>query len=104
MFVLRIFLAFILAHLFPYAASAEMNVDESVLTQHNDERRTGAYLTETRLKPSNVTARTFSYLYRFPVDGPIVAQPLYAKGLRVGGKLTNVLFVATRTNKLYAFN
>jgi hypothetical protein len=103
MLILRVLLVFILVHLFPSVASAEMNARESVLTQHNDERRTGAYLAETGLKWSNVNAQKFGHLYTFPVDGPIVAQPLYAKGLRVGGRTTNVLFVATRMNKLYAF-
>ncbi len=78
--------------------------NESVLTQHNNNARTGAYLAETQLKPSNVNQVTFGPIYSLNVSGTISAQPLYAKGVFIDGKLRNVLYVATRNNMVYAFD
>ena len=92
--------------------SAKFNVNESVLTQHNDNRRTGAYLAETVLTRSNVE-HNFGLLYTLEGEdtpdgkdhiGPIVAQPLFAKGVVIGGQTKDVLYVASRTNKIYAFD
>jgi hypothetical protein len=76
-----------------------------VLTQHNNNARTGAQTHETKLTPANVTPATFGKLYERHVDGQIIAQPLYVsnqwdpvKGLR------NVVYVATRANTVYAFD
>ena len=44
-----------------------------VLTQHNDNARTGAYTTETVLTPGNVNQTTFGKLFPYPVDGRIYA-------------------------------
>jgi hypothetical protein len=77
---------------------------ESVLTQHNNNARTGSYLTETRLKPSNVNQSSFGLLYKRSVNGTISAQPLYAKGVLIDSILKNVLYVATRNNTIYAFD
>jgi len=38
------------------------------------------------------------------VDGRIYAQPLYVENLTIGGSTKNVVFVATATNSLYAFD
>src|SRR5260370_17834245 len=59
------------------AFSAEAAGDD-VLTQHNDNARTGAQLHETSLKPGSVGPATFGRLYERTVDGQIIAQPLYA--------------------------
>lgn len=77
-----------------------ISISESVLTQHNDNARTGAYLAETQLKPSNVRASTFGKLYSLPVDGPIAAQPLFVQMINGVARL----YVATRKNKIYAFD
>jgi hypothetical protein len=83
---------------------AQIDESKSVLTQHNDHWRRGAYLAETILNPSNVTPEKFGHRYSLKVDGPILAQPLFAKGAQVRGKERDVLYVATRMNKLYAFD
>ena len=55
----------------------------SVLTQHNDNARTGANLAETVLTPEVVRTR-FGFLFSLPVDGHIYAQPLFVPDLDLG--------------------
>ena len=84
-------------------------VDGSVTTGLYDNARTGAYLLETTLTPSNVRPATFGRVFTLAVDGQIYAQPLYLQGLKVAGSAGlssshNVVFVATMHNSLYAFD
>src|SRR6266851_4649668 len=64
----------------------------SVLTQHNDNSRTGANLNETLLNTSNVNVNRFGKLFSRVVDGQIYAQPLYVPGVNIQG-LHNVVYV-----------
>lgn len=75
-----------------------------VLTQHNDNDRSGANLHETILNTSNVNVNHFGKLFERPVDAQIYAQPLYVPNLRIGGKARNVVYVATEGNSVYAFD
>src|SRR5262249_39283257 len=76
-----------------------------VLTQHNDQARSGAQLHETILKPSNVNASSFGRLYERHVDGQIITQPLYVSNQSIPSiGLRNVVYVATRKNLIYAFD
>jgi hypothetical protein len=71
----------------------------NVITQHNDNRRTGAYLHETTLTPATVSGPGFGRLYERAVDGSPYAQILYVRnvpGTRLGTK--NLFIVATSTN------
>jgi outer membrane protein assembly factor BamB len=82
--------------------------EEDVLTQHNDNLRTGRAQTRD-LSPANVTSGKFDYLFSMPVDGEVFAQPLYVSGLDMGqlgraAPLRNVVFVATMKNQVYAFD
>jgi hypothetical protein len=79
---------------------------EEVLTQHNDNRRTGANLHETKLKVFNVNDSVFGKLGIYPVQGQIHGQPLYAEQVPVPGSdvRRNVVYVATQHNLIYAFN
>ncbi len=81
-------------------------VDGSVLTGLYDNARTGAYLLETTLTPSNVKPSSFGKVFSLAVDGQIYAQPLYMQNLKVGGAAAgrNVVFVATMHNTVYAFD
>ncbi|MGW1077232.1 hypothetical protein [Streptomyces sp. NPDC002537] len=77
----------------------------SVTTQHNDNRRTGANLSETVLHPGNVGPATFGRLFGRPVDGEIYAQPLYLSQCPIAGRgPRNVVYTATMHNSVYAFD
>ncbi|AUT75530.1 hypothetical protein C2L64_44945 [Paraburkholderia hospita] len=78
---------------------------KDVLTQHNNNQRTGAVLNETRLTTNTVQPGRFGRLFSRDVDGDIYAQPLYVQGLTTPGNGThNVVFVATTNNSVYAFD
>jgi hypothetical protein len=77
----------------------------SVLTHHNDNARTGAYLHETTLTPARVTSSRFGRLYERHVNGDQLAQVLYVRHVpstRLGTR--NLFFAATSTNEVYAFD
>ncbi len=76
-----------------------------VTTSQYDNARTGAYLAEKTLSPSNVNAKHFGKLFTLPVDGDVYAQPLYLPGVDVPGQgKHNVLYIATENDTVYAFD
>ena len=60
-----------------------------VWTQHYDNERSGATLSETILDTSNVNVSTFGKLFTRSVDDQIYAQPLYLEGLPIAGGTHN---------------
>jgi len=76
----------------------------AVLTQHNDNARTGANLSESILSPTNVHTGSFGLLFRQDVDDQVFAQPLYVPDVSIAGGRHNLVFVATVANTLYAFD
>jgi hypothetical protein len=75
----------------------------AVVTNRYDNDRTGANTHETILNTTNV-ASNFGLLFSRQYDGNPYAQPLYVAGLDIGGGKHNVVFVATSTNHVYAFD
>jgi hypothetical protein len=76
----------------------------NILSQHYDNNRSGANLSETTLTPSVVSGSTFGHLYDYSVNADVYAQPLYYANLSIGGGTHNVLFVATMNDTVYAFD
>jgi hypothetical protein len=77
----------------------------NVLTQHNDNARSGLNPNETRLTPANVNVSSFGKLFTQSVDGVIAGQPLYASQLLMNdGNVHDVVYVATQNNSVYAFD
>lgn len=75
-----------------------------VFTANYDNNRTNANLGEFVLNKSNVNSAQFGKLFSLAVDGQVYAQPLYVRGVNVAGGATNVLYVATMNNSVYAFD
>jgi hypothetical protein len=65
-------------------------------------------MNETILTPQAVKGeplKRFEQLFTLDVDGQIYAQPLYVPGVKMAdGTIHNVLYVATSTNRVYAFD
>ncbi|WP_169337266.1 DUF3455 domain-containing protein [Rudaea cellulosilytica] len=77
----------------------------NVVTQHNDNHRTGVYASETVLTPSAVLARGMRIKWQAPIDGGINTQPLYVHDVEFPGHTANGVFIGTVwTNKVYALN
>ena len=76
----------------------------SVLTQHNDNARTGQNTSETILNTSNVNSSEFGKLFAMPVDGKVYAQPLYVPGITINGAVHNVVIIATENDSVYAYD
>jgi hypothetical protein len=83
---------------------SSLRVAGSVLTQHNDNARTGQYLNETILAPSNVNSARFGLVGKLAVTGSVDAEPLYVSQLPIDGAARNVVFVATEHGMVYAFD
>jgi hypothetical protein len=65
----------------------------------------GANLSEVTLNSSNVGLNTFGKIFTLPVNDAVFAQPLYVPGVVIPGQGThNVVYVATMSDTLYAFD
>jgi hypothetical protein len=76
----------------------------SVLTQHNDNNRSGWNPNETALTTANVNSGQFGEVFALVVDDQVYAQPLVAGHVSIGGGDHNIVFVATVNNTVYAFD
>ncbi|HTV63031.1 MAG TPA: fibronectin type III domain-containing protein [Verrucomicrobiae bacterium] len=77
----------------------------AVLTQHNDDNRSGDNFKEVLLNTSNVNTNQFGLLYTRPVDDQIYAQPLVMTNVNILGRGSrNLLIVATVNDSIYAFD
>jgi hypothetical protein len=76
----------------------------SVLTQHNDNTRSGWNDNETALTTTNVNVQQFGAVFSLIVDDQVYAQPLVAGNVTIGGGNHNVVLVATVNNTVYAYD
>ncbi len=76
----------------------------SVLTQHNDNSRSGWNANETALTTTTVNVQQFGKVFTLPVDDQVYAQPLVVGHVYIGGSYRNVVLVATVNNTLYAYD
>jgi hypothetical protein len=76
-----------------------------VLTNHNNNMRTGWNPSETALNLKTVNFNTFGKLFMIATDGRVDAQPLYAPSVAIANKgMHNLLFVATENDTVYGFD
>lgn len=88
-----------------FAVNSQASAQISVVTQHNDNARTGANLQETILTPANVNVNKFGKLFTRSVSSRIWSQPLYVPNVAVAGKGThNVVYVMSQIGDVYAFD
>lgn len=88
----------------PLFLSGSTAVAADVLTQHNSEMRTGWNDQERTLNPTSVNSPNFGLLFSRFVDDKIYGQPLYMQGVNINGQTRNVVFVATASDSVYAFD
>ncbi|SRR6266851_259776 len=75
-----------------------------VLTQHNDNQRTGAYLDETSLTPASIARYGMREKAWRSLKDIVYAQPLYVPSLTVNSASRDVVFVATMANRVFALD
>ncbi len=86
-------------------AVRSQSVEIAVTTGRYDVARTGTNSRETILTHASVNRQQFGKLFSLPVEGDIYAQPLIVPDLAVPGQGThNVVYVATMSNNVYAFD
>src|SRR4051812_47494148 len=64
----RRWICFAFAALILSAAGHPANAQVSILTNHNDNSRSGANLSETQLSPASIGDGNFGKLFSYPVD------------------------------------
>ncbi len=71
----------------------------AVLTQNNDNARTGANLGETTLTPANVNSNQFGKLFTITgLEANVNGQVLYDPGVNIAGTAHNVVYAYTSNN------
>jgi len=81
-----------------------VDAEPTVLQRGYDAGLSGATLSETTLNTSNVGPGTFGLVFKLPVDDAIFAQPLYVPNVLINQTAHNVLYVATMSDTVYAFD
>jgi len=99
----RLMLRALLALALLQAAGAAAQAPQ-ILQRGYDAGVSGANLAETILDTSNVQPGSFGMVFTLAVDDNIMAQPLYVPNLTINGTAHNVVYVATMSDSLYAFD
>ncbi|HVM89009.1 MAG TPA: hypothetical protein VMT76_12540 [Puia sp.] len=76
----------------------------SVVTQHNNNTRSGLNNHETVLRDTNVNTGRFGRLFNLVVDDQVYAQPLVVGNITINGGTHNVAYIATVNNSIYAYD
>ena len=82
--------------------SSHSQVD--VLTQHNNNARTGANLVETTLTPGNVSTVQFGMLFKRILDDHLIRSRWSSLVIQVNGGTRDIVYVTTVNNSVYAFH
>jgi len=87
---------------------------QPVLQRGYDAGVSGATLSESTLNTANVSPNTFGLVFKLPVDDNVYAQPLYVPNVAIrehvpnvairAYRTRNVVYVATMSDTLYAFD
>ena len=85
----------------PFIPNSQHN---SVITQHNDNNRSGLNSNEAVLNTTNVNDQKFGKLFSMKVDDQVYAQTLVVGSLKMDTVIHNVAYIATVNNSLYAFD
>src|SRR6185436_11619327 len=89
----------------PRDGGAMTSTGPGVVARGYDNKRTGAHLGETVLRPDMVKTGSFGRLYCRPVDDEIYGQILYIPALDLGAKgKHDTLLVVTMNDSVYAFD
>lgn len=84
-----------------FPASAQVQIT----TSRGNNARWGANTSETILTPSNVNENSFGHLFSAPIEYQALAQPLYMPQVTIPGQgVHNVVYVATQSDSVYAFD
>lgn len=76
----------------------------SVVTQHNNNSRSGLNDHESILNINNVVSSLFGKQFVLAVDDQVYAQPLVISNLKINNILHNVVLIATVNNTVYAYD
>jgi hypothetical protein len=74
-----------------------------VITQRNNNLRTGTVV-QPAMSQASVSDGHFGLMASLPVDGAILAQPLFMNSVQFAEGRRSAIFIATSTNWVYAFN
>ncbi len=85
-------------------ALARSHAQVDVLTQHNDNARSGANTSETSLTPETVNSRQFGMLFKRVVDDQLYTQPLIVTHVNTDAGTRDLVYVTTVNNSVYAFD
>lgn len=76
----------------------------AVLQRGYDANVTNANLNETILNTGNISVGTFGLVFSLPVDDNVFAQPLYVPNVTINQVSHNVIYVATMSDTVFAFD
>jgi hypothetical protein len=95
---LPVLMALALLHAF------SVHARQPVLQRGYDANVSGATLSETTLNTSNVVPGSFGLVFKLAVDDNLMAEPLYVPNVVIKGISHNVVYVASMSDTVYAFD